>query len=617
MITNAVTLEQGVTVTQLKGQIYLVAADGSRKLLAEGDVLPKGAVIMSPDGASFMGGGQSFTVQPASEQSEPAEEGEAPQLAQNGAAGTPDDINALQQAILGGADPTQAFEASAAGGAPAAGGGGIGGVAGASGNGGFVTIDRTGSATIAEATFDTTYNANGELPLGAAGEDEVFDLTPPTISVVAPDNTNDTTPTLTGTTDAPFGSTVTLLVTDANGNQQTLTAIVTPSGTFTVDVVTPLAEGSYTVTATVTDPAGNTGSATDDGSVDVTAPIITVDAPDNTTDTTPTITGTTNAAPGSTVTLVVTDANGSQQTLTAIVQPSGSYSVDVTTPLAEGRYKVDASVTDPAGNTGTATDDGSVDVTAPVITVDAPDNTNDTTPTITGTTDAPVGSTVTLVVTDANGNQQTLTATVQPGGGYSVDVTTPLAEGSYKVDASVTDPAGNTGSATDNGSVDTVPPELGIDLDPIVVGDDNTVNKAEADDKASVTLSGTVSGDAKVGDTITLTLGDGSKLTTQVVVLGNGQLGFSTSTTADKLVGGSSINAEITVTDAAGNSTTKSDSEEYSLDTAAPSVVVDIVDDKLTVGETSEVTFTFSEQVKGFEVGDLTVVGGTVTDLKT
>ncbi|MGG2406602.1 retention module-containing protein, partial [Aeromonas veronii] len=484
MITNAVTLEQGVTVTQLKGQIYLVAADGSRKLLAEGDVLPKGAVIMSPDGASFMGGGQSFNVQPASEQSEPAEEGDAPQLAQNGAAGTPDDISALQQAILGGADPTQAFEASAAGGAPAAGGGGIGGVAGASGNGGFVTIDRTGSATIAEATFDTTYNTNGEPPLGAAGEDEVFDLTPPTISVVAPDNTNDTTPTLTGTTDAPAGSTVTLLVTDANGNQQTLTAIVTPSGTFTVDVVTPLAEGTYTVTATVTDPAGNTGTATDDGSVDVTAPTITVDAPDNTTDTTPTITGTTNAAPGSTVTLVVTDANGTQQTLTAIVQPGGSYSVDVTTPLAEGSYKVDASVTDPAGNTDTATDNGSVDVTAPVITVDAPDNTNDTTPTITGTTDAPVGSTVTLVVTDANGNQQTLTTTVQPDGSYSVDVNTPLAEGSYKADASVTDKAGNTGTATDDGSVEIDDPVDAVD-DEYTVNEDGSVSLTLlANDKA-------------------------------------------------------------------------------------------------------------------------------------
>ncbi|THJ44560.1 retention module-containing protein, partial [Aeromonas veronii] len=279
MITNAVTLEQGVTVTQLKGQIYLVAEDGSRKLLAEGDVLPKGAVIMSPDGASFMGGGQSFTVQPASEQSEPAEEGDAPQLAQNGAAGTPDDISALQQAILGGADPTQAFEASAAGGAPAAGGGGIGGVAGASGNGGFVTIDRIGDATIAEAGFDTD-NPADTAPIGDAlgGEDDIlFDGVPPSITVNAPDNTNDTTPTITGTTDAPAGSTVTLVVTDANGNQQTLTATVQPDGSYSVDVTTPLAEGSYTVTATVTDPAGNTGTATDDGSVDIDDPVDAVD----------------------------------------------------------------------------------------------------------------------------------------------------------------------------------------------------------------------------------------------------------------------------------------------------------------------------------------------------
>ncbi|MEL6092862.1 Ig-like domain-containing protein, partial [Plesiomonas shigelloides] len=53
------------------------------------------------------------------------------------------------------------------------------------------------------------------------------------------------------------------------------------------------------------------------------------------------------------------------------------------------------------------------------------------------------------------------------------------------------------------------------------------------------------------------------------------------------------------------------------VDTAAPSVVVNIVDDQPTVGETSSVTFTFSEKVKDFEVGDLTVVGGTVTGLTT
>ncbi|MFQ2150872.1 retention module-containing protein, partial [Aeromonas jandaei] len=487
MITNAITLEQGVTVTQLKGKIYLLAADGSRKLLVEGDVLPKGAVIVSPDGGSFMGGSQSFNVQPAGQPSESAEEGDAPQLAQNGAPGTPSDINALQQAILGGADPTKTFEASAAGGAPAAGGGGgVGGVAGASGNGGFVTIDRVGDATISQAGFDTTNPVDtGFIANALPGTDnQLIDLVPPVITVSAPDNTNDTTPTLTGTTDAPAGSIVTLLVTDANGNQQTLTAIVNPNGTFTVDVVTPLAEGSYNVTASVTDPAGNTGSATDSGSVDV---------------------------------------------------------------------------------------------TAPAITVDAPDNTNDTTPTITGKTDAAPGSVVTIVVTDAKGGEQTLTTTVKQDGSYSVDVATPLAEGSYKVDASVTDPAGNTGKATDGGSIDTVVPELGIDLNPIVVGGDNVVNQAEADDKARVTLSGTVSGDAKVGDTVTLTLADGSKLTTKVVGLGNDQMGFSATTTADKLVGGTSVKAEITVTDAAGNSTTKVDSEGYTVDTTAtgaPTVVI-------------------------------------------
>ncbi|WP_262362764.1 Ig-like domain-containing protein, partial [Vibrio cholerae] len=444
-----------------------------------------------------------------------------------------------------------------------------------------ITPLAEGSYTVTATVTDPAGNT------GTASDKGSVDVTAPVITVDAPDNTNDTTPTITGTTDAPAGSTVTLVVTDAGGNEQTLTATVQPDGSYSVEVTTPLAEGPYTVTATVTDPAGNTGTATDDGSVDVTAPEVTVHAPDNTNDTTPTIIGTTDAPAGSTVTLVVTDADGNEQTLIATVQPDGSYSVDVTIPLAEGNYKVDASVTDPAGNTGTASDKGSVDVTAPVITVDAPDNTNDTTPTITGTTDAPAGSTVTLVVTDADSNEQTLTATVQPDGSYSVDVTTPLAEGNYKVDASIIDPAGNTGTATDDGSVDITPPELGIDLDPIVVGGDNTVNKAEADDKVSVTLSGTVSGDAKVNDTVILTLGDGSKLETKVVELGSGQLGFSTSTTADKLVGGSSIKAEITVTDAAGNSTTKSDSEDYSVDTVAPELGIDL--DPIVVGSDNTV----------------------------
>lgn len=179
-------------------------------------------------GATFRGGETTFTLSPSN-----TPESEEPQLAQ---ANEPDDIAALQQAILAGTDPTQAFEAAAAGGAPAA--DNIGGVAGASGNGGFVTIDRTGDSTISSAGFDTA-NPDNPAPLAEVldDEDELLDLTAPTITVSAPDNTNDNTPTLTGTTDAAPGSTVTLVVTDANGNQQTLTTTVNPDGSFSVDVV--------------------------------------------------------------------------------------------------------------------------------------------------------------------------------------------------------------------------------------------------------------------------------------------------------------------------------------------------------------------------------------------
>ncbi|WP_234395379.1 VCBS domain-containing protein, partial [Neisseria weaveri] len=137
----------------------------------------------------------------------------------------------------------------------------------------------------------------------------------------------------------------------------------------------------------------------------------------------------------------------------------GKYSVDVPNELPEGPYKADAKVRDAAGNEGRAADKGSVDTTAPVITVDAPDNSKDTTPTITGKTDAPEGSVVTVVVTDKNGATQTVTAKVK-GGKYSVDVPNELPEGPYKADAKVRDAAGNEGRATDKGSVDSTAPNV-------------------------------------------------------------------------------------------------------------------------------------------------------------
>ncbi|MFQ2573001.1 Ig-like domain-containing protein, partial [Aeromonas caviae] len=489
------------------------------------------------------------------------------------------------------------------------------GGAGASGNGGFVTIDRTGDATISSAGFDSA-NPAGAAPLvdAQSSEDELVDLTAPVITVSAPDNTNDRTPTLTGTTDAPAGSTVTLVVTDANGNQQTLTATVQPDGSFSVDVTTPLAEGGYQVTASVTDPAGNTGTATDDGSVDTTAPIVTVNAPDNTNDNTPTITGTTDAAPGSTVTLTVTDANGNQQTLTATVQPDGSYSADVVTPLPDGGYDVTASVTDPAGNRGTSSDDGSVDTTANItVSLDDVNAANVANTPISGTSDVGPNRTVTLVISDATGKSVTVTAVTDADGNYQTRADlSGLADGNLTVVASVTDAAGNPASATDDTTLlDTTPPNASITLDGNITPDD-VINAAES--KQDIAVTGRVGGDVKEGDTVTLTV-NGKAFTGLVLA----DKTFSINVPGSDLVadGDKVIDAKVTTTDAAGNSTTAADTEGYSVDTQAPSVVVHIADDQLTVGETSPVTFTFSEKVTGFELDDLTVVGGTVTDLKT
>ncbi|WP_125940117.1 Ig-like domain-containing protein, partial [Neisseria dumasiana] len=171
-------------------------------------------------------------------------------------------------------------------------------------------------------------------------------------------------------------------------------------------------------------------------------------------------TGKTDAPAGSVVTVVVTDANGNTQTVTTTVKGNGSYGVDVPNGLPDGGYSVEAKVKDPAGNEGKGRDHGSIDTVAPKITVDAPDNSKDSTPTITGKTDASAGSVVTVVVTDANGNTQTVTTTVKGNGSYGVDVPNALPDGRYIAKATVKDAAGNIAKATDPGSIDTAAPSV-------------------------------------------------------------------------------------------------------------------------------------------------------------
>ena len=322
----------------------------------------------------------------------------------------------------------------------------------------------------------------------AAVSDPGSVIEPLTITVDAPDNTTDNTPIITGTTNASQGSIVTLVVTDSKGNQQTIRVPVDEEGNYSVEVPAALPDGNYTVDAVVIDPAQNQAVAQDRGSVDTTAPVITVDAPDGvSTDNTPLIKGHVEGVPaGSTVTLVVTDAQGASQTVTAQTDANGDYQVEVPGALADGEYTVDASVRDAAGNSSTAQDKGEIDATAPVITVDAPDGVStDNTPLIKGHVEGvPAGSTVTLVVTDAQGASQTVTTQTDEVGDYRVDVPKELADGKYTVEASVRDKAGNIGRSSDSGVIDTVAP--------VVESKTETVEEASA---------ATVNGQIKVTET--------------------------------------------------------------------------------------------------------------------
>ncbi|MDP2595027.1 Ig-like domain-containing protein [Alteromonas stellipolaris] len=426
-------------------------------------------------------------------------------------------------------------------------------------NGSFsadVPVDLAeGDYTVEVTATDDAGNQNT-----AVDNNGTVDTTPPVINLDPVASGNDVTPILSGTTDLPEGATITLVVTDAGGNVQNLTASVNADGTFSVEVPSALVDGDYDVTASASDAAGNSTTVADSGNINATAPDITLDALGQTNDATPLISGTTNAPVGSTVTLTVTDSAGAVQTFTAAVQGDGTFSASVPADLAEGNYTVVAEVTDGAGNTGSDSETGGVvDTTSPAIDVAEQGIGNDATPTISGTTDQPAGSTVSITVTDNAGNIQTLTATVQNDGSFSVDVPTTLAEGNYTVQATVVDEAGNTASDAETGIIDTISPVITLD-EPSTVSD------------STPTISGTV--DLPQGSTVQITVVDsaGNTQVFSALVAAGGV--FSADVPAAMAEGNFTVSA--TATDEAGNSTT--DNEAGVVDTLVPTLTIDVAD---------------------------------------
>ncbi len=145
----------------------------------------------------------------------------------------------------------------------------------------------------------------------------------------------------------------------------------------------------------------------------------------------------------------------------------------------------------------------------------------------------------------------------------------------------------------------------------------------------SITMSDTA---LKIGDTSTVTITfseavsnfDNTDVTVQNGSLGplttadGGRTWTGTFTPSSNITDTSNlVTVSTTYTDTAGNTGTAGSSENYTIDTAAPTVTVAMSDTALTMGETATVTITFSEAVTSFDTTDVTVQNGVLGPLTT
>ena len=175
-------------------------------------------------------------------------------------------------------------------------------------------------------------------------------------------------------------------------------------GNWQVDVPVALVDGDYTAQVSITDDANNISSTTIDLTIDTQVPVIVLNDTTVFNTNTPIISGTSTEPQDTVVDIVITDSNNDTHILTAIVDASGDW--QVTAPsLPDGNYDVEVSITDDAGNTGSDTGSSFVDTQAPSITINALGTINDSTPTISGTSNEPENTSITVTVTDGDSTE--------------------------------------------------------------------------------------------------------------------------------------------------------------------------------------------------------------------
>ncbi|WP_431356339.1 Ig-like domain-containing protein [Enterobacter ludwigii] len=426
-------------------------------------------------------------------------------------------------------------------------------------------------------------NVNGNS--ASAGREYSVDTTAPsvTINTLAADDILNATEakadlTVSGTSTAEAGQTVTVSL---NGKDYTTT--VGADGNWTLDVpaadLAALTDGSVTVTAAVSDKAGNPASVDHNLTVDVTVPVVTINtvAGDDVINVAEhaqaqIVSGSaTGAAAGDKVTVTL-----GSQTYTTVLDAAGNWSVgvpaNVISGLSDGTVTVSVSVTDAAGNTGSGTHNVTVDTGLPSVGFDTLSGDNVLNAVEKGQDLSVSGTSAnlaegTLVTVTLNGKQYA--ATTAADGGWSLTVPAAdlaaLGEANYTLSATATNTVGNSVSNTANLQVDTAMPTVIINT----VAGDNVINAAEV--AAGQTIGGKVV-NAEAGNTVTVTMG-GNSWTATV----QDDLTWSVNVPSEVLaaLGNGGLSVTATVTNGHGN--TGSGERDISIDASLPGLRVDTV----------------------------------------
>ncbi|MDR9891583.1 Ig-like domain-containing protein [Pseudenterobacter timonensis] len=435
--------------------------------------------------------------------------------------------------------------------------------------------DAAGNTGAASPAYNITVDLTA--PGTPAISSVIDDVQPNSGTLTSGGSTNDARPQLSGTAEA--GSTITIY----DNGQAIGTVPVGSDGRWSFTPANNLSDGAHALTVRATDAAGNTGAASPAFTltVDAAAPaapsgFVLNDATDpqqgevtnggSTNDTLPTLSG--RGEPGSTIVLY----DRGTEIGTTQVAADGTWSIPLTTPLAEGSHSFTVTETDKAGNTSAMSQPLSVTVdTAPPETPEI--TLNEAGSQVTGTADA------NSIITITNENGVVLgTGRADANGSFTITLT-PAQTAGETISAIASDDAGNQSQPATATARDTTPP---IFTGEVVVSPDGT----------------TVSGTTEPGSTVTIRDPQGNVIGTETA----GENGEFTVPISPAQTNGETLQA--IATDTIGNSSQPvTATAPDSTDPLAPGDL-NVSSDGTTVTGTAEAGSTVSiKDASGNEIG--------------